>query len=105
MIAKYRQNLPQLADDIFLTDGGLETSLIYRQGFPLPYFAAFALLRSEAGREALYRYFRTHAAIAREQGVGFVLESATWRASADWAEKLECGAEELAALNHEAVMM
>ena len=37
---------------------------------------------------ALRRYFARHAAIARKNGVGFILESATWRANPDWAEKL-----------------
>mgnify|MGYP006209529397 CR=1 FL=1 len=81
MKAKYRHHLPQLSDDIFLSDGGIETTLIYHDGFELPLFAAFDLLRHESGRAALRRYFRTHGAVARDHGVGFVLESATWRAS------------------------
>jgi hypothetical protein len=35
--------LPQL-EDLFLTDGGMETWLLYSQGFELPQFAAFPLL-------------------------------------------------------------
>ena len=88
MKAKYREKLPQVSADVFLTDGGIETTLIYLEGLELPCFAAFDLLRSERGREALRRYFRTHAAIARNRRVGFVLESATWRASADWGAKM-----------------
>ena len=84
----YRAALPQLAGDLFLTDGGIETTLIFQDGLDLPYFAAFDLLQRENGREALRRYYRGHAAIAAEHGVGFILESATWRASADWGEKL-----------------
>ncbi|EDP64386.1 homocysteine S-methyltransferase [alpha proteobacterium BAL199] len=84
----YREHLPQLADRIFLTDGGIETTLIYLEGLDLPYFAAFRLLQDETGRETLRRYYRRHAEIARLNGVGFILESATWRASADWADKV-----------------
>ena len=83
-MARYRTALPQLRGGLFLTDGGIETTLMFHDGLELPCFAAFDLLRSEEGREALYRYHRSHAAIAVEHGVGFVLESGTWRASADW---------------------
>jgi len=84
-MARYRNNLPQLQGGLFLTDGGIETTLIFREGLQLPNFAAFDLLKHEQGHEALRKYFRTYAAIAKKYGVGFILESATWRASADWA--------------------
>ena len=100
---KYRSNLPQRTGTLFLTDGGIETTLIFLDGLDLPYFAAFHLLGDEAGREALKRYYRTHAAIARERGTGFVLESATWRASADWGRKLRYSTEELAEANRRAI--
>ena len=56
-MADYRTALPQLADSVFLTDGGLETTLIFHDGLDLPEFAAFVLLDDEAGREALRSYF------------------------------------------------
>ncbi len=87
-MARYRQNLPQLGGDLFLADGGIETTLIFLEGHELPYFAAFDLLRRPGGRTALEKYFRTYARIATRHGVGLVLESATWRASPDWAAKL-----------------
>lgn len=105
MNAKYLQRLPQLADKLFLTDGGIETTLIYQDGINLPFFAAFDLLRDAAGREALERYYRSHAAIARTHGTGFVLESATWRASADWGAKLGYNAAMLATANRQAIAM
>ncbi len=87
-MARYRQNLPQLGGDLFLADGGIETTLIFLEGHELPHFAAFDLLRRPGGRTALEKYFRTYARIATRHGVGLVLESATWRASPDWAAKL-----------------
>jgi S-methylmethionine-dependent homocysteine/selenocysteine methylase len=87
-MTKYRHQLPQLPGGIFLTDGGIETTLIFHDGLDLPYFAAFHLLKDAAGTEALRRYFRRYAEIAVGCGVGFILESATWRASPDWAAKL-----------------
>lgn len=100
---KYRDELPQLDGDLFLTDSGIETTLIFHEGLDLPEFAAFDLLRSARGTEALRKYFRRYAAIARDNGVGFILESATWRASADWGEKLGYTSEELADANRQAI--
>jgi hypothetical protein len=40
---------------LFVGDGGLETTMIFREGIELPFFAAFPLLRDFAGREALRR--------------------------------------------------
>ncbi|NRG17506.1 homocysteine S-methyltransferase family protein [Rhizobiales bacterium] len=100
----YRNNLPQL-EEVFLTDGGIETSLIFLDGIDLPYFAAFDLLRNEEGREALRRYYRRYIDIARKRGVGFILESATWRASPDWGAKLGYTGESLAKANRDAVAL
>jgi len=105
MKAKYRENLPQVSADVFLTDGGIETTLIYLEGLELPCFAAFDLLRSERGRETLRKYFRTHATIARERGVGFVLESATWRASVDWGVKIGYSREAVVDANRQAIAL
>ena len=77
-----KARLPQLDGGLFLTDGGIETDLIFNDGFELPYFAAFHLLQTEKGMAALRAYFARYAAIARKAGIGFILESPTWRASA-----------------------
>ena len=103
--ARYRHLLPQLEDRLFLTDGGIETTLIFHEGLSLPYFAAFDLLKNEDGRELLRKYFRTHASIARQHRAGFVLESATWRASSDWGAKLGYTAETLAEANERAIAL
>ncbi len=100
---KQRDDLPQLSGELFLTDGGLETTLIFQDGFDLPEFAAFNLLKHEAGREAMRKYYRRYASIARDRGVGFILESATWRASSSWGNKLGYTADELAEVNHKAI--
>lgn len=104
-MTKYRHNLPQLSEYLFLTDGGLETTLIFHDGFELPYFAAFDLLRYDQGRESLRKYFRTNAFIATNYEVGFILESPTWRANTDWGEKLGYSSNELAEFNREAIML
>ena len=92
-------------DGLFLTDGGIETTLIYQEGFDLPFFAAFPLLDSVRGLAALRRYYTCHASIARDRRVGFVLESPTWRASADWGARLGYSRRALAAINRTAVSL
>jgi S-methylmethionine-dependent homocysteine/selenocysteine methylase len=84
----YRDRLPQLAGGLFITDGGMETTLIFHDGLELPSFAAFDLLKDESGADALRRYFEPYVAIARDFGVGLILDSPTWRANPDWGEKL-----------------
>jgi homocysteine S-methyltransferase len=80
--------VPLLADGPFVTDGGLETDLLFHHGFDLPEFAAFPLLEDPAGRVALDAYYDQYAAIARAAGQGLLLETPTWRANPDWAEKI-----------------
>ena len=104
-MAKYRDRLPQLTGELFLTDGGAETTLIFHEGLELPYFAAFDLLKNAAGQAALRNYFRTYAEIAQKYSVGFILESATWRASSDWGAKLGYSTDALAAANRQAIAM
>ena len=100
---RYRSALPQLTGKLFLTDGGIETTLIFNEGLELPDFAAFDLLKDESGRAALKKYFRTYAELARSFGVGLILESATWRANADWGAKLGYSVQRLAQFNREAI--
>ncbi|MDX2236987.1 MAG: homocysteine S-methyltransferase family protein [Hyphomonadaceae bacterium] len=86
-----------------LTDGGIETTLIYDDGLDLPHFAAFPLAVTDAGRAVLTRYYERHIAIAKREGVGFVLESPTWRANPDWADALGYSKTALAAANRAAM--
>lgn len=102
-MAQYRSALPQLGGDLFLADGGIETTLIFHDGLELPDFAAYALLSRTEGEAALQKYFRAYAGLARRFGVGIILESATWRASRDWAERLGHTSRELADLNRAAI--
>ena len=104
-MAKYRQALPQMRDGFFLTDGGIETTLIFLEGQDLPYFAAFHLLSSPGGEDALQKYFRTYAQLAQKHHCGLLLETATWRASADWGDKLGYSREALAQATRKSVRL
>lgn len=104
--ANYRHRLPQLEPDaIFLTDAGLETMLVFHDGLELPHFAAFHLLRTDAGRARLRCYYEGFAAMAVQQRLGLVLEAPTWRASPDWGARLGYGRDELAAANRDAIAL
>jgi S-methylmethionine-dependent homocysteine/selenocysteine methylase len=100
---QYRDRLPQLDAEVFLTDGGIETTHIFDDALDLPDFAAFTLLRDEEGRAALVRYFDRYAEIARRDGVGIVLETPTWRANPDWGSRQGYAAAALDAANRDAV--
>ncbi|HZI91903.1 MAG TPA: homocysteine S-methyltransferase family protein [Thermoleophilaceae bacterium] len=102
---KHRHHLPQLEGGLFLTDGGIETTLIFHEGLDLPAFAAFDLLKDDEGTEALRRYFEPYAELAKERGVGFVLESPTWRASPRWAAEIGYSEGELDELNRKAIAL
>jgi len=99
----YRHHLPQLDAEVFLTDGGIETTLIFEDGFDLPDFAAFTLLTDPTGRDALTRYFDAYATIASRDRIGIVLETPTWRANPDWGVRQGYSIEELEAVNRDAV--
>lgn len=104
-MSKYRKSLPQLGDQIFLTDGGMETTLIFHEGLELPCFASFLLLDGAEGLDALRRYYGHYVALARDLGRGLILDTATWRASADWGARLGYDAGRLATINRRAAAL
>src|SRR3546814_7468316 len=104
-MAKYRDSLPQLKGGLFLTDGGIETTLIFHEGLDLPYFAAVDLLKDQPGQATLRRYSSSHASIARNSDCGFILESAAWRASADWGARLGYSEGDMAEANRQSIAL
>jgi S-methylmethionine-dependent homocysteine/selenocysteine methylase len=86
-----------------ITDGGLETTLIYHYGAELPDFAAFVLLDDEDGIELLSRYYAPYIDVARGRRVRAILDTPTWRASADWGARLGYDAASLESINRRAV--
>lgn len=104
-MSKYRQRLPQMKDHLFMTDGGLETTLIFHDKVDLPYFAAFDLLKDETGVAVLQRYYASYAELARNLRVGLVLEAPTWRANPDWAARLGYDDETLADANRKGISL
>ena len=92
--------LPHQTDDIFLTDGGTETWLMYKRGFELLEFSAFHLLNNKRSAGALREYYTAFANTAVSLGTPFIFDSLTYRASRDWGALLGYSAEGLAEMNH-----
>jgi homocysteine S-methyltransferase len=97
--------LPQSRGRQMVTDGGMETDLIFHHGIDLPHFAAFPLLEAELGRGMLKDYYDGYAAIASRAGTGLMLESPTWRANPDWGDRLGYSTQDLARANTAAIAM
>ncbi len=97
MTSSFADTLPP--SGLMLTDGGLETVLIFEHGLDLPEFAAFPLVETDEGRSHLTKYFDDYLRTAAEFGAGFVLETPTWRANADWGATLGYGPDDLRRVN------
>jgi S-methylmethionine-dependent homocysteine/selenocysteine methylase len=95
--------LPQLGGDVFLTDGGIETDLIFHRGVELPEFASFVLHDDPASEAVVRDYFLDYLRIGATHGRGLVVETLTWRASADWGAQLGYDDARLRAANQRAV--
>lgn len=103
MNSRHRNALPQLGGELFVTDGGQETTFVFHEGLSLPDFAAFDLLRRDGGEAHVTAYYRPYAAIAARQGAGLILEAPTWRASSDWGTRLGYTHEALATANRRSI--
>src|ERR1700722_15852218 len=94
-----KTSLPQLDGSLFLTDGGVETDLIFHHGVDLPEFASFVLHEDADGEALLRAYCNEYLEIASSSGLGLILETATWRASEGWGARLGYDSERLRAVN------
>jgi S-methylmethionine-dependent homocysteine/selenocysteine methylase len=90
---------------LWFSTGGIETTLNFHERLDLPEFAAFHLLRTKEGQDKLTAYYHRCAAIAKAHGTGSVLESPTWRANRDWAQKIGYSSAALEDMNHLAICM
>jgi S-methylmethionine-dependent homocysteine/selenocysteine methylase len=81
-------DLSWLSSRHYVSDGGLETDLIFHHGVDLPEFASFPLVADERGRGLLRDYYNAYAAVARRAGAGLTMESPTWRANPDWGVRV-----------------
>lgn len=95
--------LPQLSGEMFITDGGFETHMIFNEGQDLPNFSAFLMTDTAAGREKMREYYRHYLPIAQRAGKGFIFDTNTWRASSDWGALVGYDAARLRQVNIDSV--
>jgi S-methylmethionine-dependent homocysteine/selenocysteine methylase len=101
----YRHALPQMGADLFLTDAGIETDLIFNHGIAIREFATHTLLPDPVGRQAIIDYFRGFLALASVQNTGYVLDSVTWKAHSHWAGDLGASEQELREANRNSIAL
>jgi hypothetical protein len=89
--------------EIFLTEGGSETEILYRHGFELPEFAMFPLLDDPRAAVAMRAMFCAQLDVAAEFGLSFLLSGLDYRASPDWGAKLGYSPAALAEANLAAI--
>ncbi len=104
-MAVHKTTLPHQSPDLFLTDGGMETTLIFLEGFDLPSFASFDLFKDQKGFKAIQNYFHRYLQIAKDYKTGFILDSPTWRANPDWIKKLGYSDSAIVDINEKAVQL
>ncbi len=88
----------------FLTDGGLETTLIFENELDLPHFAAFPLIEDPNGQQILSDYYIPYLELAKKYNTGFILESATYKANPETGYKLGYTQDELNQINQLSIM-
>lgn len=85
---KYRHCLPQLNGKAMLTDGGLETFLVFHLELDLPCFAAIHVMRMADGERIFRNYYQPYVDLALSSNRGLILATPTWRASSDWEAEI-----------------
>jgi homocysteine S-methyltransferase len=98
-MAQQKSILPQISGQMFVTDGGIETHFIFNLRQDLPHFTVFQLIDSDMGRQLIWDYYRSYIDIARWAGQGFLFDTNTWRANADWGALVGYDASQLARVN------
>ncbi len=68
---------------VMLTDGGIETRLIYQDHLPLPDFASFLPLFDPAARRKIAALYRSYFDVAGDTGLPMQIGTPTWRAHPD----------------------
>jgi S-methylmethionine-dependent homocysteine/selenocysteine methylase len=69
---------------ITLTDGGIETRIIYEFKYSIDDFESFELLEDESGRDILRQIYQSYAYVGVRCGLPIQLGTPTWRASRKW---------------------
>ncbi|MBO9500688.1 homocysteine S-methyltransferase family protein [Brevundimonas sp. A19_0] len=79
---------PCRPDRLYLTEGGIETEIMYKWGFDLPHFAMFPLLEQPQARDVIADMYRRYLAVAARRGMWALIGGFDYRASPDWGQRL-----------------
>ncbi|SFB84432.1 homocysteine S-methyltransferase family protein [Tropicimonas isoalkanivorans] len=94
---------PQQPGKLWLTEGGIETEIMYKWGHELPQFAMFPLLDNPAALQAMQDMWRRSLDVAAQHGFSMVMNGLDYRASPDWAALLGYSLEGLAEMQHRSI--
>jgi len=104
MPPKYRDAVAHLlTSEFFVTDGGVETTLVFEHNADMPCFAAYSLFKTEEGTTLLREVYAVYAKLATQYSTNLLFESATWRASKDWADKMGYTSKQLEQAIHQSI--
>jgi S-methylmethionine-dependent homocysteine/selenocysteine methylase len=93
----------QCDGELFLTEGGTETEIMYKWGFELPHFAMFSLLENRDAMSAMRGIFRRYLDVVAKHEMSAMLTGLDYRASPDWGALLGYSPEALADANHRSI--
>jgi len=89
--------------ELFMTEGGTETEIMFKWGFELPHFAMYPLLDDARAVEALDGMYRRYLSVAERHGMSVLLGGLDYRASPDWGGLLGYSAAGLEEMQHRSI--
>ncbi|MEK6246706.1 MAG: homocysteine S-methyltransferase family protein, partial [Planctomycetales bacterium] len=98
MAIQNKRRLPGPEDKLFLTEAGIETTMMYKKGWELRHFCLFELLQNDRFVDDLRAYHTRIIEVALEHKVGHLLDGVHYRASPDWGTLLGMSEKQLAEL-------
>jgi len=94
MLDTNRFPAPQ-AGRFYLTEGGIETDVMYKYGFELPEFAMFTLLENPEAVKVMRGMYQRYLDVVAKHDMSALMSGADYRASPDWGDKLGYSADGL----------
>lgn len=87
----------------YITEGGIETEIMYKWGFEMPHFAMFPLLDNPKAAEAIRGMYRRYLDVVAKYGHNALIGGFDYRASPDWGALLGYSAQSLHEANLQSI--
>ncbi len=98
------QHFPeQQAGRYFITEGGIETEIMYKWGFEMPHFAMFPLLDNPQAAAAIKGMYRRYLDVVAKYKQSALIGGFDYRASPDWGNLLGYSASALRDANLQSI--